>query len=180
VRKEKHCASRLCLPNTSCCKSWRHRPDVDFAIRSENKSREQEDGVIAGRVPSGPVIVCLQAMETQVTCVLYGEIDILFRPPGQIQNITITAGISVQAAGNRSLWKKNWVGRSIHTEQPHGSRKFGSVMIFNVALQGVQVMAGKSGTRAQECRRERSILANVTAPQRESLLVYQFESNVCH
>src|SRR6266851_278913 len=90
---------------------------LQYRGRSENKSCQQVDRVVARRIPPSPVVVHLSAVEPQIARVLHRKIQILCGPPRSIQNVATTLRASVEASRNWSLGEEQRVSGSGHVKE---------------------------------------------------------------
>ena len=89
------------------------------------RSQEKADSAVAGVRAAGGEAIGFAADVRDYSALSaalrktrdqYGEIDILLRPPGEIQNVPPALGAAICAAGNRRLRKQCRIGSSGYAE----------------------------------------------------------------
>src|SRR5712691_4400820 len=136
---------------------------LQYRGRSENKSCQQVDRVVARRIPPSAVVVHLSAVEPQIARVLHGKIKILCGPPRSIQNVAITLGASVGASRNWSLGKEQRISGSGDVKESGRPRKLRAKVIFDVCLRSVQMVGSLRRGAGSERGQQRRVLADISA-----------------
>src|SRR3984893_18868180 len=133
-------------------RSLQYRPE------SENKSCQQVDRVVARRIPPGPVVVQLSAVEPQIARVLHRKIQVLCGPPRSIQNVATTLRASVGASRNWSLGKEHRISGSGHVKESGRRRKLRAEVVFDVCLRSVQMVGRLCRAAGSERSKQRRAL----------------------
>src|SRR5579875_564296 len=134
-----------------------------FCGSLEHEPRDQINRIISRGVSPSPIIIHPESVEPPIACILDAELNILHRPVGNIDEISIGPGISRGAASYRSWGGKRPIRRPCHHKSPASERIPVADMIHGIEVLEVEIMSGErsasGGYRPQKIR----ALVNVVA-----------------